>query len=141
MIQIQVQILVQYKYMIKSFKIFENFDNVITLYHGTCDINANHLVNNGFKPNLFGYGGNMGDSKYLYLSSDPEDALWFAEQRGCKSIVEVKDIPLNFLKPDPDDESGYTIYDLLDRMKNSKLPSKFVLIKDLDKKHFKLYND
>lgn len=45
----------------KYIKRFEaNFKNNITLYHGTCEHNANELLKNGWSPNQIGQGGNMG---------------------------------------------------------------------------------
>ena len=89
---------------------------------------------------LNSYGGNMGKPNYLYLTSDPQDALWFAQEKGCNTIVEVSNITINYLKPDPDDEAGFTMEELLDRMKTTKFPSKFILNKPLEKSYFKLYD-
>jgi hypothetical protein len=69
---------------IKNFK-----DNVkIKLYHGTCLDNAKSLVDNGWSPKDY-IGSNLGESKYLYFSSGIDDALWFAEQKGCNTILEI----------------------------------------------------
>lgn len=116
---------------------FESFDNRINLYHGTTTFNANLLLKFGWQPKNF-KGGNMGDSSYLYLTSEPQDALWFGNENGGDTVVEVNDIPIKYLKPDPDDESGFDMNELLDRMKRGWLPSKFVLFEPLDSKHFKI---
>jgi hypothetical protein len=120
-------------------RINENLDKTITLYHGTCLYNGKNLINNGWKPIKKTYGANMGNPKFLYLTSEPEDALWFAEEKGCDTVIVVKNIPISFLRPDPEDEAGFTMVDLLDRMKHSSLPSKFILIKHLDSKHFEMF--
>lgn len=122
-------------YNFKQF-INESVSNTITLYHGTCVENAKRLVENGWKPNSGSVGGNLGQSKYLYLSSDYEDALWFAEEKGCNSVVQINDVPLDYLIPDPEDESGYTMSELLDRLNRSKIPSKFALTTSLPSSYF-----
>ena len=48
--------------MITKFKIFENKNNTITLYHGTSNIVGDYLINNGWKPREKESGGNMGSS-------------------------------------------------------------------------------
>ena len=124
--------------MIYTYKKFinENIKNTLTLYHGTC--NGENLIKNGWKPNTGYVGSNMGNPNYLYLSSEPQDALWFAEEKGCNIVIEIVDIPIDYLRPDPDDEAGFSMKELLDRINNSKLPSKFILTKQLNNKHFKL---
>jgi len=117
--------------------ILENNTRKLTLYHGTCRENANNLVENGWKP-INKSGSNMGNPNYLYLSSEPEDALWFAEEKGCNTVVEVKDIPIEFLRPDPEDEAGFTMSDLLNRIDTTGYPAKFALFQSLDNKHFKI---
>ena len=127
---------------VKSFNQFinENVGRTLTLYHGTCDSNGKNLIENGWKPMSDGYGGNMGNPNYLYLSSEPEDALWFAEEKGCNTVIEIINIPIDYLRPDPEDEAGFTMKKLLDRIDTNGFPSKFILTKPLDKTHFKLYN-
>jgi len=122
----------------KHILIFENFNEKLTLYHGTCENNAKQLMENGWIPNSGGIGSNLGQSKYLYLTSGYEDALWFAEEKGCNTVVQIKDIPINYLKPDPEDESGYTMNELLNRMEDSGWPSKFILITSLPPSYFSI---
>lgn len=123
-----------------TFNVNENFNenDTITLYHGTCLPNAHNLIKNGWKSINKSYGGNMGNQNYLYLSSEPEDALWFAEEKGCDTIIIVKNIPVSFLRPDPEDEAGFSMGDLLDRINNTKSPSKFILTKELNSNHFEI---
>ena len=127
---------------VKSFNQFinENVSRTLTLYHGTCESNGKNLIENGWKPINSGYGGNMGNPNYLYLSSEPEDALWFAEEKGCNTVIEVINIPIDYLRPDPEDEAGFTMKELLDRIDTNGFPVKFILTKPLDNSHFKLYN-
>jgi len=127
---------------IKLFNRFikENVSKNLTLYHGTCDANGKFIIENGWVSRNSGYGSNMGNPNYLYLSSEPEDALWFAQEKGCNMIIEVMDIPIEYLRPDPEDEAGFTMKDLYDRMNTNGMPSKFILTKPLDKSHFRQYN-
>jgi hypothetical protein len=74
----------------KHLKLYEDYGfNVITMYHGTCKSSAEYLIENGWKPNQIHSGSNQGQSKYLYLTSIKEDALWFAEEKGCNDILKV----------------------------------------------------
>lgn len=129
----------------KYIKLYENKNNTITLFHGTSENNANLLINNGWKPNNISSGGNMGQTRYLYLTTHKEDALWFAEESGNNTIVKVKDIPIDYLKFDPEDGDG----DLFDNNINIaikkinngyQLPIKFVLKNELSKEHFNKIN-
>ena len=114
--------------------------NHITLYHGTCESNIRNLIENGWKPTNGEYGSNMGNPNYLYLSSEPKDALWFAEEKGCNTVIEIMNIPIDYLRPDPEDEAGFTMKELLDRMDANGFPVKFILTKPLDGSYFKIYN-
>lgn len=124
--------------MIKNFKLFlESFEKTLDLYHGTCAGNAINLTHEGYKPGMYPSGGNEGNPKYLYLSSGKEDALWFAEEKGCNSVLLVKNIPISFLEPDPEDEAGFTMKELLDSLEyDPKYPRKFVLTRELSMEHF-----
>lgn len=117
-------------------------DNTITLYHGTCEGNARHLLENGWEPNGGQMGANMGQSRYLYLSTGWEDALWFAEEKGCSAVLEIQDIPLAYLEADPEDEAGYSMDELLDDLGSPDsmgFPRKFVLKTPLPATHFTVY--
>jgi len=115
------------------------YPKTITVYHGTCASNANQLIKNGWKPNLHESGANQGNSKYLYVSSMAEDALWFAENAGCNTIVKIENVPVSNLLPDPEDESGYTINDLLQRIDKGIMPAKFILHQPLEASYFSVY--
>jgi len=110
---------------------------VPVLYHGTCPSNADVLIENGWAPNLIAQGANMGQTRYLYLTTHPEDALWFAEQKGCSSIVEVRDVPIASLRVDPEDGIADTVEDEISN--GFGLPGKLVLTKPLGADHFFLY--
>lgn len=104
-----------------------------TLYHGTC---SDILTKTGWEPNKVQAGSNMGQTRYLYLSSHPDDARWFANEKGCDVVLVVKDIPASFLRVDPEDGIADTVDDEL----NNKLglPGKVVLTKPLAASHFYL---
>jgi hypothetical protein len=127
----------------KYLKLFENFTDIITLYHGTCLDNAKELVKNGWKPFSGIVGGNMGQNNYLYVTSEIEDALWFAEEKGCNTIIEIKNIPINYLKFDPEDGDAdlynYNINVAINKLKNGyESPIKFVIIHELSADKFKI---
>jgi 2'-5' RNA ligase/8-oxo-dGTP pyrophosphatase MutT (NUDIX family) len=73
------------------------------LYHGTCPENAKELIEHGWQPNKAGMGGNAGQTKYLYLTNEIQNALWYAGEKGCETVVEVRDVPLDNLIVDPED--------------------------------------
>jgi hypothetical protein len=127
----------------KHLKLYEEFSETITLYHGTCLGNAEQLVKDGWKPYSGTMGSNMGQSSYLYVTSEKEDALWFAEEKGCSSIVEIKDIPIVFLKFDPEDGDAdlydYSITTAINKLKNGyDSPIKFVITHELSAEKFKI---
>lgn len=119
----------------------ESRNQKITLYHGTSSENAKKLLKYGWKPNQLSRGSSQGNPRYLYLTSHPDDAMWFAQQKGESSVLKVKDIPLNYLIPDPEDEAGFTMDDLLNRIETMKIPSKFALVKSLGNDHFEVFNN
>lgn len=109
----------------------------ITLFHGTCPENAKALIADGWKPNQISPGGNMGQAKYLYLSTGYDDALWYAEEKGCNVILEVQ-VPKNYLEVDPEDGFGPTVDDELTTEERIGTPGKLVLTKPLPAANFKI---
>ena len=126
----------------KHLRLFEEYNEpCITLYHGTTKQNAVRLITNGWEVSNI-IGSNLGNPKYLYLTSEPEDAMWFANENSGDVILQVIDIPISYLIPDPEDEAGFSMRELLDRFystKKYKTPVKFALYKPLDSKHFNYY--
>jgi len=55
---------------------------LITLFHGTSEECANRLLTNGWMPNQEASGGNCENPNFLYLTNDPENARWFANEKG-----------------------------------------------------------
>lgn len=108
---------------------------VVTLFHGTCAENAKSLVKNGWQPNQVSAGGNAGQARYLYLSTGREDALWFAEEKGCDVVLEVT-VPMDALAVDPEDGIGETVEDEMNNKHG--LPGKLVLTHPLSAEHFRI---
>lgn len=113
----------------------EQSQKVPTLYHGTCQDSADALLQNGWEPNVWPRGGNSGDPNYLYLSTDSEDAMWFANEKDCDVVIAVVDVPLDYLEVDPDDGTHDTVEAELSG--HLGLPGKVVLIKRLSAQHFR----
>lgn len=109
------------KYKIASEQIF-------TLFHGTTLASAEILLKQGWKPNFYPAGANQGQSKYLYLTNEIENARWFSEQKGENVVLEVT-VPKSSLLIDPEDGHGDTLDDEL----NNKfgLPGYVVCFKPL----------
>jgi hypothetical protein len=127
----------------KYIRVFEQFtEETIDLYHGTSAHSAELLCEYGWKPSNYGMGGNGGQSRYLYLSSMREDALWFAEEKGESSVVVVKNIPISHLIFDTEDgdydrEVYRTVSNAVAAIKGGlRHPIKLTLTKPLDASHF-----
>jgi hypothetical protein len=105
-----------------------------TLYHGTC---SDILTKTGWEPNSGQQGGNMGQTRYLYLTSGPEDAMWFAEEKGCSTVLVVRDVPADALIVDPEDGTYDTVEDELNSPHG--LPGKVALTRALGPEHFSVY--
>lgn len=106
----------------------------ITLYHGTCEANAKALMQNGWKPGSGQQGANMGQTRYLYVTNVVENALWFAQEKGCDTVVKLTNVPLAALQVDPEDGTGETVQDELNNAHG--LPAYLVLTQPLSAEHF-----
>lgn len=111
----------------------------LILYHGTSSRNANLLLKNGWQPNKVSKGANQGQTKYLYLTTEPLDALWFAEEKGESTILQVI-VPIEYLIVDPEDGVGETVDEELEISKRTKFPAKFALFVELESSAFTLYS-
>ncbi len=111
-----------------------NNERTVTLYHGTTPESAALLLERGWEPNKFASGGNCGQPRYLYLSTGYEDALWFAQEKGCEEVLELRDIPLRFLRVDPEDGTYDTVAEEIDNTVN--FPGKLVLWKAIGPENF-----
>ena len=108
---------------------------VPVLYHGTCQENAERIVREGWTPNSGALGGNAGQTRYLYLSNVPENALWFAQEKGCDIVITVTNVPTSYLRVDPEDGIADTVEDELNNPNG--LPGSVVLFRSLGPEHFK----
>ena len=84
----------------------------MTLYHGTSAQSADAIVAEGWQPNSGLQGGNVGQGRYLYLTNVPENALWFAEQKGDNTVLEVL-VEESELIVDPEDGVHDTVQEEL----------------------------
>jgi hypothetical protein len=136
------------KYIVKSYNDYinenSNSDKVITLYHGTNKPHADLLLKNGWRPNKVSSGSQQGQTQYLYLTTEYEDALWFANAKDSDIVLKVK-VPLKYLKFDPEDGDGdmygYDIEKALEQMKNTPypMPIKLVSYKDIPKENISIH--
>lgn len=77
-------------------------DRVI-LYHGTSKDSEKLLLKNGWQPNKVSPGSQQGNPAYLYLSTSPETANWFACQKGNDGSVLMVSVMIKDLIVDPED--------------------------------------
>jgi hypothetical protein len=104
------------------------------LYHGTCPDYANSLLKNRWSPNSGTKGGNSGNPRYLYPTTTSENAQWYAQEKGCNTIIALINIPKSMLMVDPEDGSNDTV----DEELSMRLPGCVVLTQALGPEHFKL---
>lgn len=110
----------------------------ITLFHGTCPTSAKELIQSGWKPNSGFQGGNVGQTKYLYVTNFLENAEWFANEKGCSTVIEIKNVPLSYFDVDPEDGIGKNVADELNKSKKNNIPAYLVIKKPLNSTHFKI---
>lgn len=115
-------------------KLLENA-SMVTLYHGTCPDSAQSLCAYGWEPRTGPGGANQGQARYLYLTSGIEDAEWFANEKGCSTVLSVT-VPISDLRVDPEDGVGDTVEDELNNTHG--LPGKVVLVRPVGPEAFKV---
>ena len=76
--------------------------DTVMLYHGTTDANAARLLRDGWHPRSGCAGSQCGDPRFLYLTNIPENALWYATEKGGDALLAVE-VPLAWLIVDPHD--------------------------------------
>lgn len=72
------------------------------LYHGTTRESAEILMKNGWKPDSWTQGNHCGQTKFLYLTNEPENALWYSQEKGECIVLDVI-VDIEDLKVDPED--------------------------------------
>ena len=110
------------------------------LYHGTTKENAKKLLENGWTPNSGTRGSNFGNSRYLYVTNIPENALWFAEQKGDDVVLAISDLNYDILKVDPEDGIYETVEEELKHSANSKMPAYLVVVSPISKDKIKIHS-
>lgn len=111
----------------------------ITVFHGTCEENANLLVKNGWQPNNHIKGSQQGQTRFLYVTNMIENAKWYANEKGCDSIVKIL-VPLSSLMVDTEDGIGDSVEEELSLSKLNKTPANMVIYKPIDSKFFEIIN-
>lgn len=110
----------------------------LTLYHGTSLKSAINMVKNGWRPYSGKRTGNAGNLKYLYLTTEIEDARWFSNELGEDTVLKVSNIPIEWLIVDPEDGIGNTVEEELKTAKKLGLPAKLALTHELDSSYFEV---
>jgi hypothetical protein len=95
------------------------------------------MCKTGWQPNQVSQGGNMGQTRYLYLTNGAENARWFANEKGCDFVLVVRDVPASFLRVDPEDGMADSVEEELG---HPRLPGNVVLTRPLGPEHFSLYH-
>jgi hypothetical protein len=108
--------------------------DTVSLYHGTSIRNAERLLNYGWSPNSSIIGSNGGSTQYLYLTNEFDNAKWYADRTDDPVVILVKNIPIQWLKVDPDDGVEDTVLDELNNPLG--LPGNVVLHHALSVDHF-----
>lgn len=107
---------------------------ICILYHGTTAYDGAALLKNGWEPNKWGMGGNCGQTCYLYLSTEYEDALWFSQEKGESTVLKVE-VPFDMLLVDPEDGFKDTVEEEL-----ALTAGKVVVFKPLPASAFSRYS-
>lgn len=108
---------------------------IILLYHGTSARNAVRLLAGGWTPGLEPSGSQCGDPARLYLTTLPEDAAWFAEQKEHGMVLELR-VPRDLLRLDPEDRAGDTVEEEFAISARTGLPAKFTIVRPLASEAF-----
>lgn len=102
------------------------------VYHGTTQESADKLLENGWSPNSGGIGGNCGQTRYLYVTTEYDNALWFAEQKGGQICVLEIEVDVDLLQVDPEDGIGETVEEEISLILKNKFPANLVISKSID---------
>jgi len=94
-------------------------------------------VRDGLRGEAVASGANQGRRGHLYLSTDPFDALWFAEQKGEQTVLSVT-IAMDDLIVDPEDGIGETVSEEFSQPRG--LPGKFATKRPLSPAAFSLFS-
>jgi hypothetical protein len=110
----------------------------VTLYHGTDDVSGESLIENGWEPNAWSAGGNCGQTRCLYLTSEPENALWFAEEKGFSTVLAVE-LAVADLIVDPEDGIGESVAEEIEIAERNGLPYNLAAVRPIPAGAFRLH--
>jgi len=113
---------------------------MITLYHGTTKEAAKKILQEGWEPNIASRGGNQGNPNFLYVTNEPENALWFAQEKGDDVVLILEDYPLELLKVDPEDGIGASVEEELLISQKNKTPAYFIIQTPLSANKIRLFS-
>ena len=115
----------------------ENPPRPLRLFHGTTQSSAIALQSSGWKPGSGIKGSQQGQTKYLYVTTDPENARWFAEEKGDGAVLEITGVPIDALIPDPEDSTYDTVEDELAASVRTGTPATLAVTRPLAAKQFR----
>ena len=110
---------------------------IYVLYHGTTTASAENLLKNGWRPDSWCQGNQCGQTKYLYLTNEPENAEWYAQEKDSGVVLKVL-VDKNNLKVDPEDGTADNIEDELSLKYG--LPGSVVAVGPIPKENFSYFN-
>jgi hypothetical protein len=114
-------------------------DGIVVLFHGTTESAAVLLLAQGWGGRS-PVGANGGRPGFLYLTNVPENALWFAQEKGDDVVLEVR-VSVSDLKVDPDDGMEQSVEAELAMAEGPhRLPGNVVLTKPLGPEAFSLHS-
>lgn len=99
------------------------------LYHGTSRENAKILCERGWAPRPSGiYGPNLGNPRFLYVTTMAEDAQWFADRHQDGVVLAIRNIRHDDVIVDPEGGVGWTVEEELAIAARNNGPAKFALL-------------
>jgi hypothetical protein len=96
-------------------------------------------LSHGWEPNSGFKGTNQGNPRYLYVTTKPQNAEWFANERNCDTVLQLI-VSKAYLAVDPEDGIGETIDEELAAAERNHLPANLVVFKPLPANAFKIYS-
>jgi hypothetical protein len=96
------------------------------------------MMADGWSPNSGQLGGNCGQTRYLYLTNFPENALWFAEQKGENTILAIQVLEGELIV-DPEDGTHETVQEELSE--KGGFPGSLALVTAIEANRFSLFQE
>lgn len=98
----------------------------IRVWHGTSAESAIILCRDGWAPHSGPRGSQCGNPALLYVTTHPEDARWFADQKDLGTVLELL-IERSSLRVDPEDGVGETVAEELEASARFGVPAKLAV--------------